>query len=56
MISLNLKYRLVGLRNELTEWSELIFWAGIGGALLLSILIAILWAAWHVFWVVVGAA
>lgn len=44
------------LWDELTEWSELIFWAGIGLALLVSIFIAILWAAWHVFWVVVGAA
>lgn len=45
------------LWGEVTEWSELIFWASVGLALLLSILIAIFWAAWHIFWlVVVGAA
>lgn len=35
------------LWGEVTEWSELIFWAAWH----------IFWAAWHIFWlVVVGAA
>ncbi|GAA1053961.1 hypothetical protein [Dietzia natronolimnaea] len=50
MISLNLRYRLAELRDELVDWSELIFWASIGLSLFLSIITALLWAAWHLIW------
>lgn len=42
--------RLSAIWDELTEWSELIFWGAIGGALLLSIVATVGCLAWHVFW------